>query len=59
LLLIHGKEKFEIMKKNVNKAVLPPNNSLTMAQALKADFSKTGDAGFAYAALVAGSLCLG
>lgn len=38
LLLIHGKEKFEIMKKNENKAALPPNNTSTMAQALQVDF---------------------
>lgn len=41
-----------MMKKNVNKAVLPPNNTPIIAQALKADFSKIGYAGFTYAALV-------
>lgn len=52
MLLIHVKEKFEIMKKNVNKAMLPPNNTSMMAQALKADFLKTGDARFTSGALV-------
>lgn len=45
-----------MMKKNVNKVVLPPNNAPTMAQAVKADFLKNGDAGFTYAALVGDSL---
>lgn len=45
-----------MMKKNANKAVLPPNNTSTMAQALHVDFSKTGDARFTYAPLVRDSL---
>ena len=45
-----------MMKKNVNKAVLRLNSTPTIAQALKADFSKIGDAGFTYAALIGDSL---
>lgn len=41
-----------MMKKNVNKAVLLPNSTPTIPQALKADFSRIGYAEFTYAALV-------
>lgn len=43
-------------KKNVTKAVLPPNNTPTISPALKANFLKIGDARFTYAALVGDSL---